>query len=152
SRIDNSTSAIRILAPSNRSAPLRSTQSAQRHFQPGRETVMQIVRSVGSLAAALLILLVRVPSVALDVTLDSGAGSQTIVDNDAFDMDITVGTIEFDVTVGGKLAARARVREEVATIVRAVNIAAIPPDTHATFRNVGLAAATFTITVNTSSY
>lgn len=95
---------------------------------------------------------IATPAAALDVTFDSGAGSQTIVDNDAFDLDINVGTIEFDVTVGGKLEARGRIREEVGSIIRTVNVAAIPPDTHATFRNIDAAAATFTVTINSSAY
>jgi hypothetical protein len=113
---------------------------------------MYAARSVFLLAVAIITLATTTPSSALDVTLDSGAGSLTIVDNDVNDLDIAVGTVEFDVTVGGKLDARARVREEVSLINRIVNISAISPDTHATFRNVGVAAATFTITVNSSSY
>lgn len=114
---------------------------------------MHAVRLACLLAcASILLLMTAVPGAALDVTLDSGAGSLTITDNDINDLDITVGTIEFDVTVGAKLEARARVREDAGLILRAVNIAAILPDTHATFRNVDAAAATFTITVNSSPY
>jgi hypothetical protein len=112
---------------------------------------MHAVRLV-ALAIASVLMLTAVPGAALDVTLDSGAGSLSITDNDINDLDITVGTVEFDVTVGGKLAARARVREEIGSILRIVNVAAILPDTHATFRNIDTAAATFTITINSSAY
>ena len=113
---------------------------------------MQLAPCACRLAIAGIILFTALPISALDVTLDSGAGSLTIVDNDVNDLDIAVGTVEFDVTVGGKLAARARVREATSFILRGLNVAAISPDTHATFRNVDAAAATFTITVNSSAY
>jgi len=82
----------------------------------------------------------------LDVTLDSGAGSTTLVDNDGD------GIIDFDLTVGGVLLARGRVFEQINAVTRVVSITATPPLPAGVFRNVGGGDATFTVTVNSSTF
>ena len=98
---------------------------------------------------ALACALCAAPVAALDVTLDSGgSGSLTFTDDD---MD---HIIDFDVTVGGVFRAKGRVFESLGELTKAVTLTSTPPDTQAIFGKIGVGAgtATFTVTVNTSSF
>ncbi len=86
------------------------------------------------------------PAVSLEVTLDSGAGSTTLTDDD---LD---GIIDFDLTVGGIFAARGRVFEQLQANTTIVSMTTTPPDTEAVFHNVGMADATFTVTINSTAF
>lgn len=83
---------------------------------------------------------------ALEVTLDSGMGSQVLTDVDAD------GDVEFDTTVGGILEARGIAKEEFSALRGRVALAPLSPNPTALFRNLSASPQTFTITVKSSAF
>src|SRR5262245_37365357 len=75
-------------------------------------------------AALLGLTLLVAPARAFQVTLDSGAGSLTIVDNDANDLNPGLGEIDFSQTVAGIFLADARVTQAFPTANRQITIEA----------------------------
>jgi hypothetical protein len=101
--------------------------------------------NLGPLALVCVVALAA-PARGLDVTLDSGAGSITLVDGD---LD---GAIDFNTTVGGVLEARGRVFEQAFANTSIISLTTTPPFAEAFFHNASGTDQTFTITVNSSTF
>jgi hypothetical protein len=83
---------------------------------------------------------------ALEVTLDSGMGTQVFTDMDAD------GDVEFDTTVSGIFEARGIAKEELTDLRGRVTLAPLDPNPTALFRNVSASAQTFTVTVKSTAF
>jgi hypothetical protein len=97
-----------------------------------------LARLVCSLAITLL------PSAAdalLEVTLDSGLGTQTFTDMD------DNGLVDFDVTVDGIFQAQGTAKADLDSLKGKVALAPLSPNPAAIFRNLSASPQTFTITV-----
>jgi len=97
--------------------------------------------------ASVMVLAGSAPSAyGLTVTLDSGVGSIVLTDDD---LD---GVIDFNTTVGGVFEASGRAFEQVRSDKTIVSITSTPPTAESLLRNIGGIDATFTITVDSSSF
>jgi hypothetical protein len=103
-------------------------------------------------AAFLGLTLLVSPALAFQVTLDSGAGSLTIVDNDVNDLNPGLGEIEFNQTVGGIFQAEARVTQSFPPANRQINLESRTDSGEAVFRNLDAAPHTFVVTVDTDTF
>jgi hypothetical protein len=92
------------------------------------------------------------PGLAFQVTLDSGAGSLTIVDNDGNDLSGALGEIAFNQTIGGVFAAEGRATQIFGPINREVAIGTRTPGGDAVFGNLDTVAHTFTVTVDSDTF
>lgn len=111
------------------------------------------MRTLARTGAALLALSCCAPAArAFQVTLDSGAGALTIVDNDGNDLNGTVGEIGFSQIVGGVFAADARVTQIFGPLNREVTIGTRTLGGDAFFRNLDAVAHTFTVTVDSDTF
>jgi hypothetical protein len=111
------------------------------------------MRSLARSDVSLLALcLLAPPAFAFQVTLDSGAGSLTIVDNDANDLNPGTGEIDFSQTVGGIFLADGRAVQSSSAIDRQLQLGTRTPGSDAIFRNLdGAAAHTFSVTIDSDA-
>jgi len=102
--------------------------------------------------ALVAFLLSALPAAAFQVTLDSGAGAVTIVDNDGNDMNATVGVIDFSQIVAGIFAATGRVQQAFGPISRSLYVGTSTAGTDATFDNLDSASHAFVVTVESDPF
>jgi hypothetical protein len=81
---------------------------------------------------------------ALEVTLDSGVGSQIFTDDDAD------GTVDFDATIAGIFQATGTAKELHEKFKTSIALSPLSPDPEAVFRNLSASPQTFTVTVKSS--
>jgi len=104
-------------------------------------------------AAALAVGFVAAPLHAFQVTLDSGAGALTIVDNDVNDANPSVGDIDFTQVVGGIFSASGRVDQAFGPIGRSISVGTHTPGSDGVFANLDTAMPhTFTVTVESDVF
>ena len=92
------------------------------------------------------------PSSAFQVTLDSGAGALTIVDNDGNDLNATVGLIDFNQVVGSIFSATGRVEQAFGSINRSLYVGTNTAGADAVFANLDSLAHTLTVTVESDTF
>jgi hypothetical protein len=92
------------------------------------------------------------PSSAFQVTLDSGAGALTIVDNDGNDLNAAVGLIDFNQVVGSVFSATGRVEQAFGAINRSLYVGTNTAGADAVFANSDSLAHTFTVTVDSDTF
>ena len=103
-------------------------------------------------AALLGLTLLVSPALAFQVTLDSGAGALTIVDNDANDLNLGLDEIDFSQTVGGIFEADGRVTQAFPPANRQITVEARTPGGDAVFKNLDAAPHAFVVTVDTDTF
>jgi hypothetical protein len=93
------------------------------------------------------------PLQAFQVTLDSGAGAVTIVDDGPADLNATPGEIDVAQTIGGVFAVDGRFTQVIGSINRAIEIGTRTAGSDGTFTNLDTAAArSFTITIDSDPF
>jgi hypothetical protein len=108
--------------------------------------LMKNDRLATSLLSLALVLFPATSNAVLEVTLDSGLGTQVFTDVDAD------GDVDFDVTVDGVFYARATAREDLDPLKARVALAPLAPNLTALFRNDSASQQTFTVTVRSAAF
>jgi hypothetical protein len=111
------------------------------------------MRAPSAIGTVLVGLALVVPQArAFQVTLDSGAGTLTIVDNDVNDLDPSTNEIDFSQTVGAVFFADGRVTQAFPAINRQITIGTRTAGSDGVFQNLDGAAHTFIVTVDTDTF
>ena len=111
---------------------------------------MRAPSAIGTVLVGLALL--APPARAFQVTLDSGAGTLTIVDNDVNDLDPSTNEIAFSQTVGGVFFADGRVTQAFPAINRQITIGTRTAGSDGVFQNLDGATHTFIVTVDTDTF